>query len=95
MKDLQRGRDGFVRSASLQTASGRTNRPTTKLYPLEVNIETSTDIHPVNNNAQETYQQPVDDTGVSSRPTRAAAIKARTRMTEWTKTLRRPEDVVN
>ena len=92
-KDLQRGCDGFVRSASIQTASGRTNRPITKLYPLEVNIETSTDIHPVNNNAQETYQQPVDDTGVSSRPTRAAAIKAHTQMTEWTKTLRRLEDV--
>jgi len=42
VKGLVQGHDGFVRSASVQTANGHTNRPITKLYPLEVNVETST-----------------------------------------------------
>ena len=96
VKDLQRGRDGLVRSASIQTSNGHTNRPIAKLYPLEVNAEASVvSSHPVNDNTQDTCQSPVNDTGMSSYPTRAAAVKAVTQMTEWAKTLQRPEDVTN
>ena len=31
-----RGRDGLVRSVNLRTANGTTNRPITRLHPLEV-----------------------------------------------------------
>ena len=38
VKELQRGNDKFVQLATIQTANGITNRPITKLYPLEVNV---------------------------------------------------------
>ena len=37
VKELQQGNDKFVQSATIQTANGITNRPITKLYPLQVN----------------------------------------------------------
>ncbi|XP_069139222.1 uncharacterized protein [Argopecten irradians] len=46
VKELIRGKDGFVRAATVDTASGRTNRPIVKLYPLEVNIKDVTDCTP-------------------------------------------------
>ena len=33
---INRGRDGLVRSVNLRTANGTTNRPITRLHPLEV-----------------------------------------------------------
>ena len=39
---LNYGSDGLVRAAELRTASGTTNRPIQKLYPLEVSTD---DIH--------------------------------------------------
>ena len=36
IEELIRGKDGLVRAASIRTAQGRTNRPITKLIPLEV-----------------------------------------------------------
>lgn len=33
---INRGRDGLVRSVNLSTANGTTNRPITRLHPLEV-----------------------------------------------------------
>ena len=37
---LQRGNDNLVRSATIRTANGVTNRPISKLYPLEANART-------------------------------------------------------
>ena len=39
IKELIRGNDGLVRAANIRTKNGRTNRPITKLYPLEVSAE--------------------------------------------------------
>ena len=36
IEELIRGKDGLVRAANIRTAQGRTNRPITKLIPLEV-----------------------------------------------------------
>jgi hypothetical protein len=36
VEEVIRGRDGLVRSAKLRTKDGVTNRPITKLYPLEI-----------------------------------------------------------
>ena len=33
---INRGHDGFVRSANVRTANGTTNRPITRLHPLEI-----------------------------------------------------------
>ena len=40
VKDLQRGNDNVVRSATIRTVNGVTSRPVVKLYPLEINVET-------------------------------------------------------
>ena len=37
VQDVVKGRDGLVRKAMVRTSSGVTNRPISKLYPLEVN----------------------------------------------------------
>lgn len=34
--DLVKGNDGLIRSAHISTANHKTNRPITRLYPLEV-----------------------------------------------------------
>ena len=36
IEDLIRGGDGLVRAAHIRTSTGHTNRPVSKLYPLEV-----------------------------------------------------------
>lgn len=36
VEELVRGRDGFIRSATVRTQNGLTNRPIVKLYPLEI-----------------------------------------------------------
>ena len=41
IEDLVRGGDGLVRSATVRTKYGLTNRPIVKLYPLEVNANQS------------------------------------------------------
>ena len=37
VEDLTQGGDGLVRSATIRTKNGLTNRPIVKLYPLEIN----------------------------------------------------------
>ena len=39
IEGVNRGDDGFVRSVTVRTASGRTNRPIARLYPLEVSVD--------------------------------------------------------
>ena len=92
VKELQRGQDGFVRSASIQTTNGVTSRPITKLYPLEMNVESATaKQHHSNNsqliddNTQDSHSSTMEEPPTSTRPHRAAASKARSLMTEWSK----------
>ena len=83
--DLVEGNDGLIRSAHISTANHKTSRPITRLYPLEVVSSGDTE-----NIDQE--QRPVTsrDSEICSRPKRAAAAKAITRISEWTDTLRCP-----
>ena len=62
--ELYKGYDGIVRSAKLKTSSGFTNRPISKLYPLEIR---SCDLE---------YETPNAEVGKIERPRRVAAIKA-------------------
>ena len=91
IEELVKGNDGYIRSVTVRTASGRTNRPIARLYPLEVE-DPSTDVEPVQQETESTVQQNTDQ--VSPRHPRAAAVRARKQLSEWTETLRRPpEDV--
>lgn len=88
IESLIRGADGLVRAANLRTSKGKTNRPISKLYPLEVNA-TST-----NSEAPVVKQANIEM--MPRRPERKAAQKASQRITEWIKALRGPpEDVEN
>lgn len=77
---LNYGADGIARSANIRTANGSTNRPISKLYPLEIS-----------SNSEDQTSSPVHDTQVSAAtdtpirpPTRQAAILARDRIRECT-----------
>ena len=101
VEELQRGNDELVRSAIIRTANGITNRPITKLYPLEVNagMDVSGKDQPVIDDEEPcTQDAPLPHATkpqLSSRPQRSAASKARTQVSEWAKILRGPEDVTN
>ena len=100
IEDVITGHDGLIRAVNIRTSSGRTNRPISRLYPLE--ITSKTDVEPVNSDAtnsrdkldsesnQQNTSQPQD-----IRPTRQAAMKARARVAEWTSVLRGPPEDVN
>ena len=76
--ELHRGHDNHIRSATVKTATGVTNRPISKLYPLEVYTETNFA------NKSDT-KQPADDAHATKttddvnnpRPQRTAARRAR------------------
>ena len=96
VEKLITGLDGITRAAEIRTMNRRTNRPITKLFPLEVNEndsspetqvvtppDASSDIQPTVNPSRD-------------RPTRDATIAARKKLKEWANILRAaPEDVTN
>ena len=99
IEGLNRGNDGYIRSVTVCTANGRTNRPIAHLYPLEV----STDQCPMNETSKDFGQQATEqqqdtctnqDVTASQRPIQRAMMRARDQVTEWTRMLRcPPEDV--
>lgn len=102
VNDLVIGGDGLVRAATLRTANGTTNRPITKLYPLELNDSESADVVEKQEcPADDTEKQecPTSTTTVNSpaetRPKRRSAKTATVRMKEWARVLAAapPEDV--
>ncbi|XP_028394458.1 uncharacterized protein LOC114518652 [Dendronephthya gigantea] len=104
VESLIKGGDGLVRAANIKTSTGRTNRPITKLYPLEVRSnstateETQTTFDKdLDEENPSTNPQPHDVTGgKSSRPVRAKAQQAKEKLKHWTSILSRPpEDVMN
>jgi len=83
IEELVKGNDGFVRSVTLHTANGRTNRPIARLYPLEVE-DSSTSV-------SEVSESPVQsDGGTSRKHPRGAAVRARDQLKEWIDILRCP-----
>ena len=102
VQELQRGNNDLVRSAIIRTANGVTNRPISKLYPLEVNVGMNVSgrksqevIEYDNDCVSDTLPQQDIKTLSPPRPQRSAAIKAGTRVAEWSKVLLGLEDVVN
>ena len=95
VEELIEGLDGFTRAARIRTKTGKTNRPITKLYPLEVNMSNETTVTPhADSDNVSDVQVPEDATSSCTRVTRNAAIKARERIKNRTNTLSMaPEDV--
>ena len=98
VEDLIRGGDNLVRAAEIRTSTGHKNRPICKLYPLELSLSTNEkegkeericdQENPVGNSPTE------QELSVRRRPVRTSAVNAASRISEWTKVLRRvPEDV--
>ena len=110
IEELSVGGDGLVRAANIRTNSGKTNRPITKLYPLEINSPSEA-THDESLQLKTVSDRPeisaVIDTSPtdgnqftrgtnSTRPVRSSAQKARKRCAKWADTLLAPpEDVVN
>ena len=82
---LNKGNDGFARSANVRTSTGQTNRPITKLYPLEV---TAAELP--RSTRQDNVQNKQPTVEEMSRPVRRAAVKGRQRVQQWTGALCAP-----
>ena len=107
VEDTITGADGLIRAANIRTSTGKTNRPITKLYPLETTTTESDTLckqnsspkeNPSNSDAQSSTVEQTDDNSMPERirPVRQAAIRGRQQVKEWTKTLcGPPEDVIN
>ncbi len=104
VESLIKGKDGLVRAANIKTSTGRTNRPITKLYPLEVRSNSrtteepkiTTDKSPDTKNPSTNPHSPDVTDRKPSRPVRAKAQSAREKLKLWTSILSRPpEDVEN
>ena len=91
VEDLIKGGDDLIRAAKIRTSTGHTNRPICKLYPLELSASESTS----KETSDRQEQSDVDRSGgkeesAREKPKKAAATRATSRISEWTKTLRRP-----
>ena len=83
-----KGKDGLVRAADIKTSTGYTNRPITKLYPLEVTSTTHTTTKPE-------CSKPSTPT-TSTRPVRKTAQVAKEKLKRWASELScPPENVEN
>ena len=92
IEELIVGNDGLVRAAHIRTARGRTNRPISKLCPLEVssNEESQTEsVEPVLLNLKTSTVTEGDNPS----PQRRSKEKAQERISSWMKDLGGPEDV--
>ena len=86
-----------IRAVNIRTSSGRTNRPISRLYPLEITSKADaepvdSDVTSIQENSNPSSQQNSQIQDIC--PTRQAAMKAHARVAEWTSVLRDPpEDV--
>ena len=97
IEELTRGNDGYIRSVTVRTAGGRTNRPIVRLYPLEVSASESLASKESEGPSQQVteHQQDIHDsqnTMTQQQPVRRAIIRARDQMTERTNMLRWPPE---
>ena len=83
VESLIRGADKCVRAVNLRTCNGRTNRPITKLYPLEITAKVTTDTPSENLTRDQDLPQELPP----KRSQRAAAIRARGHIVEWAQEL--------
>ena len=97
VEQLMKGKDDYVRAATIKYNGGKTNRPINKLYPLEVS-SVDTDIEEVDQNTTDDRGDEGSDAADHViRSTRSSAAKGQQNINNWVKTLLSPapEDVVN
>ena len=94
VEKLITGLDGITRAAEIRTANGRTNRPITRLFPLEVKEdESSKEVQQVQPPEADVN---TENTMLRDRPTREATVAARKRLKQWANIIRAlPEDVAD
>ena len=86
------GGDNLVRTAIIRTSTGETNRPITKLYPLEVRADKLSN-DPIEDHKESSESELQTSTIASTcdqRVQRESAKKATNRMAEWIQALRAP-----
>ena len=88
-ESLVTGKDNGVCSANIRTRNGVTNRPVTKLYPLEVTDKSNVElIH------KENVIKDASDTVTTNHPRRDAAQRERQRIAEWVECIEAPREDV-
>ena len=74
---MDKGYDGLIRTAYIRTSTGRTNRPITRLYPLEV---TAHEVHECTDTRKgdttSNHDGSKEKPDISGRPRRDAASQA-------------------
>ena len=97
VEDYITGRDRIVRAVTLRTATGLTNRPISRLYPLELNVTSPSETDETaeeDNSTVHTKSTTRTESPVRARPQRSSARRAAVKMKEWTRVLAAPpEDV--
>lgn len=90
VEGLIEGGDGLVRAANIHTSTGHTNRPITKLYPLEVCTNEAMPLI-----EDDTSKQAIMvPTPSQNRPRKAKVLEAMRRIADWARNIRGPpEDV--
>ena len=94
--EVVKGKDGLIWSAIIRTTNGVTNRPITKLYPMEITATVPTESVPQAEQDLVTVNGDEQDeiVGRSTVSARKAATRARQRFSEWSQILGAPpEDV--
>ena len=90
VESLIEGGDGLIRAANIRTSTGHTNRPITKLYPLEVCANEA--MPPTEDDTSE--QAIMVPTPSQKGPRRAKALEAMQKIAERARDIRAPpEDV--
>ena len=88
------GNDGLVRTAYVRTSTHVTNRPITRLYPLEVSapteLGTALPESQTDTTVDDDSERIPQDVESVKLPKRAAARRAMAQLSEWTRELRRP-----
>ena len=87
IESVIRGNDGLIRAVNIRTSTGKTTRPITKLYPLEVastneSHSVITDIDSSGDSAKEFASQQASAEQPDTRSLRKAAVRARERVSE-------------
>ena len=94
IEDLITEGDGIVRAVTLRTATGLTDQPVTRLYPLELNVtvqpkteKTQSHQEEVDTTSTESPASPTPMSITSARPQRSSAQRATVKMKEWVRLL--------
>ena len=98
IEDLVIGRDGLTRAVTIRTANGTTNRPITRLYPLELTADMQNDGPGIKGRRPEQVMMENIDSAEPDneelRPKRSSARRAMDRFKNWATILAGPpEDV--